>query len=1384
MKFFLRLALLAGSVLPLFAADLIPFEPRCDGRDSPLGIDSPAPRFSWKLGAADSSARGLAQTAYQILAATTPGLTEPGTADLWDSGKVLSDQVNQIVYAGSPLASSQKIYWKLRVWDSSDGVSNWSAAATFTMGVLAPANWTGKWITPSTAATDAKSTLLRKEFTVNSGLARAIIHVSGLGQCEASVNGSKVAEDHLSPGWTKYDKTVLYETYDITARLQQGANAIGLMLGNGMYNIPSGTGRYAKWTGSSGARKAIAQIRLDYTDGSSQTIGTDATWKWSNGPITFNTVYGGEDYDARTEQAGWDTPGFNSASWSAATITTGPGGALRGTSHAAPPLRTFETFTPTPAVSGNAPSKVYDFGQNALQLPTLTVYGAAGATVKLYPSEIGTTAGNGTISQIVSPTYMTYTLKGSTAAAPETFTPRFYSFGYRYLKADTTGGATIVSLISKAVSTSSEATGDFTCSKDLFNRTRTLIRWAQRSNLVSLISDCPQREKLGWLEQYYLHGPSMRYEFDLQSLYGKTFTDMSDSQRANGLVPDIAPEYVVFTGGFVDSPEWGGAFVLSPSQQLDFYNDRSAIEENYANIKRYVDYLTGKSSGYLLNYGLGDWYDLGPGTLGQSQLTPVGVTSSATYYSCTKSLAAMATLLGKNTDAATYTTLAANIRSAFNNQYYNAATGSYSTGSQTANAMPLVLGLVDETNRQKVLAALVADVRSRGNSLTSGDIGHRYLLRALAENGRSDVLYDIHSKTSTPGYGYILNQGATSLTEGWDGSGSQDHFMLGHITEWFYHDLAGIQSDPALPGFRKIIIKPTVVGDVTWTNASYKSVRGTVSSRWNIVGAELTLEVTIPPGSTAKVCVPTFGTPASGLVVREGGAVLWQNGAVAGGTAAVSFDHAENGTPGQSYLVWNTGSGTYQFTATVAPPPANVTAVEGNGQVALSWLAASGATAYEVKRSTTAGSGYATVASGLTATSYTDSGLANGTTYYYTVTAIGSAGSSTPTPEVSATPNTLVNPGFEIPATTTYQYNPTGAGWTFSAASGSNGSGVTANGTGFTQSNPAAPQGTQVAFLQGTGSISQVITGLEPNARYRVTFSAAQRVAYSNAAQTWKINLNGNQIATYTATMAGKTYTDLTATFTASASSQTLAFVGTNANGGDNTLFIDNVRLTRLPPNDPSESSVTPRSESQLRISWTDNSADETSYTIERSPAGANDWITLAGSLPANTQSYDDGDLTPMTSYDYRIRANGPGGVSAYTAVTGSTPAGVGDGIPGWWRLQYFGDGLSASGNAAPTADPDGDGMDNRNEFLAGTMPTDASSAFKITTLGLVGEDVVFSFSSVGGKIYLAQKSPDLGAESPWQAVRDNIPGTGSLVQVTDGGAASETRNFYRVTVK
>jgi hypothetical protein len=414
------------------------------------------------------------------------------------------------------------------------------------------------------------------------------------------------------------------------------------------------------------------------------------------------------------------------------------------------------------------------------------------------------------------------------------------------------------------VHSASTPIGAFETSSELFNRIHALVRWAQRSNMVSVLTDCPHRERLGWLEEYHLNGPSLRYEFDLAQLFTKGMSDMTDSQLANGLVPDIAPEYTVFEDGFRDSPEWGSAYVIVPWQQYQWTGDLELLRRHYEGMERYVAYLGTRATDLIVSHGLGDWYDIGPDRPGPAQLTPVALTATAFYFYDAQILGRAAALLGRADAAKKYDGLAARIREAFNRKFFDASGGRYATGSQTANSIPLVMSLVEPQHRADVLDAVVRDVRQRGNALTAGDVGYRYLLRALAEGGRSDVIFEMNHQSDKPGYGYQLKMGATSLTEAWnaDPRSSQNHFMLGQIMEWFYHDLAGIGGDDTAPGYKKIVINPQPAGDLTWARASLDSIRGKISSHWTREGGRFELSVIIPPNTTATVFVPARSASA------------------------------------------------------------------------------------------------------------------------------------------------------------------------------------------------------------------------------------------------------------------------------------------------------------------------------------------------------------------------------------------------------------------------------------------------------------------------------------------------------------------------------------------
>jgi len=879
----------------------------CEHRGNPLGVDVTQPSLDWIL---ESSQRGDRQTAYQILAASSQSLLDQNTGDVWDSGKVISDDTIQIPFAGKPLKSAQQVFWKVRVWDAKNKASAWSPAATWTMGLLEPSAWQAHWIA---APTNAPSILLRHEFTVRPGLIRATVFVCGLGQYELSANGKKVGDNLLAPGWTQYKKTCLYDTLDLTSQLNRGPNAVGIILGNGMYNITGDRVRYVKFTQSFGPLQAIAQILLDYADGSREIIGTDSSWQTGPSPVTFNNIFAGEDYDARLEQKGWDESGFKvEVAWLPACETSGPGGILKGLSCAAPPIRAIETLQPVAARSLGPNRTVYDLGQNASLMPRIVVSGPRGSSVRIIPAELlkpdGTVDRASCTQDGVRPAWWQYTLRGDNQ---EYYFPKFFYQGCRYLQvefhpANADGPLPkLEKLEGVVVHSSSTPVGEFETSNPLFNRIYKLVRWAQRSNMMSLMTDCPHREKLGWLEETHLNGPSLRYNFDMAPLLQKSMSDMADSQLQAGFVPNIAPEYFMAQTGinqpFRNSPEWGGAIVMVAWQQYQFNGDLALLRRYYEDMKRYVAFLGITAKNNIVTTGLGDWYDLGPKPPWGSQLTPPALTATAFYQHYNWILARTAELLGKPDEAKEFYAHAEQIREAFNQKFFNPATGQYATGSQCANSLAVVMNLVEPTNRAAVLDAIVADVRGHGNALTAGDVGYRYLLLALAENSRSDVIFDMNNQSDKPGYGYQLKMGASSLTEKWDASvgsfGSQNHFMLGQINEWFFHDLAGIAADPSAPGFKKIVIHPAIVGDLSWVKGKYFSARGLITTEWKRDAKEFVLDLTIPPNTTATVFIPA----QSADEVRE-------SGTIAAMSSGLKFLRMENGS-----AIFEVGSGNYQF---------------------------------------------------------------------------------------------------------------------------------------------------------------------------------------------------------------------------------------------------------------------------------------------------------------------------------------------------------------------------------------------------------------------------------------------------------------------------------------
>lgn len=884
MKKFLPYFLLLCISVQSFAQNLHIADMQCEYLANPLGVESLHPKLSWQITA---TGKNVLQTAYRIIVADNPATIQNNTGNVWDSKKTVSAASIQLVYEGKPLEPAKTYYWKVMVWDNQNNTSAWSNPAHWQMGLLNTWDWKeAKWIgyeampdslrlQPETAEWKRAPRkdvlpLIRKNISVKTGLKKATVFIAGLGHFDLSINGKKTGDHFLDAGWTAYDKQALYVTFDITKQLKGGNNAVGVMLGNGFYFMPGN--RYLKLQLAYGFPKMIGRILLEYANGTSESIVSDESWKTAPGPVTFSSIYGGEDYDATMEQAGWNTASFSDKNWKNVVVVDGPP-ALNA--QITTPLKIFDQFSTVKITMPKPGIWVYDLGQNASGIPAIAVKGKRGDKIRLWPSELLDSTGLITTKPIGTPVYFEYTLKGN---GTETWQPQFMYYGFRYVQVE--GGIPPgkpnpdnlpVVLSMKGLHTRNAAVraGEFHCSNEMFNKTDLLIDWAVRSNMSSVLTDCPHREKLGWMEEVHLVGPSIRYNYDIAPLCRKVINDIIAGQTAEGLLPATAPEYAQFGGPFRDSPEWGSNGIILPWYVYEWYGDKQILNDAYPMMQRYAAYLQFKLKDGILTHGLGDWYDIGPKEPGPSQLTQQGITPSAIFYYDLTILQKVASLLHKEKDADYYKALSEKVRAAYNKAFFNKEKMIYGKGSQTANAVSVYMNLVEPQYKDAVVDNIVKELKDNNNRLSAGDIGYRYLLRVLDDNNRSDVIYDMNSNASVPGYGYQLARGATSLTESWQAftNSSNNHMMLGHIKEWFFSGLAGIRPAKGTVAFKEVDIRPQLVGDVTAAEGSYHSPYGMIRSNWKKTNNKFELNVEIPANTTATIYLPANSTST----IKEGG---------------------------------------------------------------------------------------------------------------------------------------------------------------------------------------------------------------------------------------------------------------------------------------------------------------------------------------------------------------------------------------------------------------------------------------------------------------------------------------------------------------------------------
>lgn len=692
-----------------------------------------------------------------------------------------------------------------------------------------------------------KSIYLRRDVRLRQSVKKATVYICGLGFYELSLNGQKVGDAMFAPLWSDYDKSIFYNIYDVTTLLRSSSSPIHIqvLLGNGFYN-EQGL-RYAKMKISFGPPTLLFRLHLEYENGKAEDIVSDHQWEWALSETTFNSIYGGEDYDAR----------IIPHNWKPAVIQEAPKGILR--QQIAEPVKLMERFGIKQTLRKDS-VLVLDMGQNLSGFPEITVKGKRGQYLKLIPGETLTKEGLVNQKQTGRPHFYTYILKGEKTG--ETWHPRFSYYGYRYLQVE--GDIEVLKNVESCfVYNAARKTGTFECSNPLLNDAYRLIDRAIRSNWQAVWTDCPHREKLGWLEQDWLNGEGLVSNYDCRTMIEQTMQNIADAQFPNGALPEIAPNLCIFEGSwappFLESPEWGGAFIALPFLYRDYYGDDALIARYRPQMKRYVDYLATQDSCYILRQGLGDWYDFGPGRAGFAQNTPMPLVSTAHYYWWNHLMEEPR---------------ADSIRQAFIREFYHPDTHQFGTGSQCANAIALEMGLVPEGDREAVLQNLINDIHAHGNRLTTGDVGNRYLFNALIHNGQQELLYKMLNHYDVPGYGYQIKLGHTTLTEQWnpEHGASMNHFMMGHLNNLLVPYFLGIwrQGDD-------IIIAPHPVGDLTWCRGSLESAQGEVTVSWRVDKANdvkgnnivhdtkkenaksITIDIDIPKGGKATVVLPYSG---------------------------------------------------------------------------------------------------------------------------------------------------------------------------------------------------------------------------------------------------------------------------------------------------------------------------------------------------------------------------------------------------------------------------------------------------------------------------------------------------------------------------------------------
>jgi len=878
-----------------------------ESQENPIGLDVSNPRFTWTL---TSDRRNVMQQAYEIRVANNEADLKRGKNLLWESGKTDSDTSVFVPYRGAELASGEKYFWQVRVWDSNGKSSGWSDPVSFQMALLNPSSeFQAQWIAPANEDDSEvrPSPYFRKEFELATGkkIRSATAYITSHGMYEAHFNGKRVGDAYLTPGWTSYQDRLQYQTYDVTDLLNAGENTVGVVLGSGWYRGYIGFSDQKDLYGNDVA--LLFQLDIAYEDGTNENIISDKSWKLSYGPIRSSEIYDGETYDARQEMAGWSTSSFDDQQWPAATEKDYGKDVLIATYNE--PIRKQETFQPERIFTTPSGELVADFGQNLVGWVQLSVEGEAGDSVVLYHAEVLDKEGNFYTENLrAAQQKNTYILRGG---GTETFEPHFTFQGFRFVKVvGFPGELKPENLTAIALYSDMKPTGSFSTSNEMLNQLQHNIQWGQKGNFLDIPTDCPQRdERLGWTGDAQVFFRTAAYNMDVHNFFSKWMKDLAADQLDNGSVPFVIPN--VLGKSAAGSAGWADAATIIPWNIYRLYGDQRILEEQYQSMKDWVDYMVAQSENYLWNKGFhfGDWLFYSPDDDrdGRAAITDKYLIAQSFFAHSTQLLINTALVLGKSDDVAHYEELLDQVKQAYRREYMTPA-GRLVSSTQTAYVLALNFDLLPENLRAQAAERLAKNVESYDYHLTTGFLGTPYLCHVLSRFGYEDVAYRLLMQDTYPSWLYPVKMGATTIWERWDGikpdstfqtpsMNSYNHYAYGAIGEWMYENIAGIKAAEEAPGYKQIVIKPVVGGDLSSASGELLTYYGKVASAWQSSESSFTHTVIIPVNTQADIFIPA----QSITDVTEGGNPLDKVKEL----EVVDLD--------EGYLHLKAGSGTYEF---------------------------------------------------------------------------------------------------------------------------------------------------------------------------------------------------------------------------------------------------------------------------------------------------------------------------------------------------------------------------------------------------------------------------------------------------------------------------------------